>query len=65
MNPKTITTDTKKRLLKEWNDITKNIQADIVVLDMPLLDKTQFKDNLEAHRRSCPTNFFLDGSERD
>ncbi|MGY3314406.1 DNA invertase Pin-like site-specific DNA recombinase [Peribacillus simplex] len=30
----------------EWNDITKNIQADIVVMDMPLLDTTQFKDSL-------------------
>jgi DNA invertase Pin-like site-specific DNA recombinase len=36
----------KEEILKEWNDITKNIQADIVVLDMPLLDTTQFKDNL-------------------
>jgi DNA invertase Pin-like site-specific DNA recombinase len=32
--------------LQEWNDITRNIQADIVVLDMPLLDTTQFKDSL-------------------
>ncbi|WP_312473497.1 recombinase family protein [Neobacillus sp.] len=36
----------KVEILQEWNDITKNIQADIVVLDMPLLDTTQFKDNL-------------------
>ena len=36
----------KKEILQEWNDITKNIQADIVVLDMPLLDTTQFKDSL-------------------
>ena len=36
----------KEEILQEWNDITKNIQADIVVLDMPLLDTTQFKDNL-------------------
>lgn len=36
----------KEEILKEWNDITKNIQADIVVLDMPLLDTTQFKDSL-------------------
>jgi hypothetical protein len=33
----------KEEILQEWNDITKNIQADIVVLDMPLLDTTQFK----------------------
>jgi DNA invertase Pin-like site-specific DNA recombinase len=36
----------KEDILQEWNDITKNIQADIVVLDMPLLDTTQFKDSL-------------------
>lgn len=36
----------KEEILKEWNDITKNIQADFVVLDMPLLDTTQFKDSL-------------------
>ncbi|CAH0323979.1 Putative transposon Tn552 DNA-invertase bin3 [Peribacillus simplex] len=36
----------KEEILKEWNDITKNIQADIVVMDMPLLDTTQFKDSL-------------------
>ena len=36
----------KEEILKEWNDITKNIQEDIVVLDMPLLDTTQFKDSL-------------------
>jgi DNA invertase Pin-like site-specific DNA recombinase len=32
----------KEEILQEWNDITKNIQVDIVVLDMPLLDTTQF-----------------------
>ncbi len=31
----------KEEILHEWNDITKNIQADIVVMDMPLLDTTQ------------------------
>jgi DNA invertase Pin-like site-specific DNA recombinase len=36
----------KEEILEEWNDITKNIQADIVVLDMPLLDTTQYKDSL-------------------
>jgi DNA invertase Pin-like site-specific DNA recombinase len=36
----------KEEILKEWNDILKNIQADIVDLDMPLLDTTQFKDSL-------------------
>jgi DNA invertase Pin-like site-specific DNA recombinase len=36
----------KEEILQEWNDITNKIQADIVVLDMPLLDTTQFKDSL-------------------
>ncbi|MDN3020150.1 recombinase family protein [Paenibacillus sp. BSR1-1] len=36
----------KEEIVHEWNDITKNIQADIVVLDMPLLDTTQYKDSL-------------------
>jgi DNA invertase Pin-like site-specific DNA recombinase len=36
----------KEEILYEWNDITKNIQADIVVLDIPLLDTTQYKDSL-------------------
>ncbi|MDM5295244.1 hypothetical protein QUF81_19160 [Peribacillus simplex] len=34
--------------LHEWNVITKNIQADIVVMDLPLLDTTQFKDSLDT-----------------
>jgi hypothetical protein len=41
-----IVLDETKKILQEWNDITKNIQANIVVLDMPLLDTTQFKDSL-------------------
>jgi len=36
----------KEKILEEWNDIIKHIQADIVVLDMPLLDTTQYKDSL-------------------
>jgi DNA invertase Pin-like site-specific DNA recombinase len=36
----------KEEILNEWNDITKNIQSDIVILDMPLLDTTQYKDSL-------------------
>ncbi|WP_017381317.1 recombinase family protein [Paenisporosarcina sp. TG-14] len=36
----------KEEILNEWNDITKNIQADIIVMDMPLLDTTQYKDSL-------------------
>ncbi|EEL67319.1 Recombinase [Bacillus mycoides] len=36
----------KEAILQEWKDITLNIQAHIVVLDMPLLDTTQYKDSL-------------------
>lgn len=36
----------KEKILEEWNDIIKHIQADIVVIDMPLLDTTQYKDSL-------------------
>ncbi len=35
----------KDDILKEWQDITKIIKADIVVLDMPLLDTTKYKDS--------------------
>lgn len=33
-------------IVAEWKDITKNIKADILVLDMPLLDTRQKKDLL-------------------
>ncbi len=33
-------------ILEEWNRITKTIKADIIVLDMPLLDTTQDRSNL-------------------
>lgn len=36
----------KEDILNEWHHITKVIQADIVVLDMPLLDTTQYKDSI-------------------
>ncbi|MFC5775529.1 recombinase family protein [Ectobacillus antri] len=36
----------KEDILNEWNAITKQIKADIVVLDMPLLDTTKYKDSL-------------------
>ena len=35
-----------EQILSEWKDITKNIKADIVVIDMPLLDTRQNKDLL-------------------
>lgn len=33
-------------IMEEWRDITKNIKADIIVIDMPLLDTTKNKDLL-------------------
>ena len=33
-------------IINEWKDITKNIKADIVVIDMPLLDTRKNKDLL-------------------
>ncbi|GGD28931.1 recombinase family protein [Pontibacillus salipaludis] len=36
----------KEEIVQEWNTITKELQADIVVLDMPLLDTTQYKDSM-------------------
>lgn len=33
-----------KEIMKEWDEITQDIKADIVVLDMPLLDTRQYKD---------------------
>ena len=36
----------KDEILQEWNTITKELQADIVVLDMPLLDTSQYKDSM-------------------
>jgi DNA invertase Pin-like site-specific DNA recombinase len=35
-----------KEIKKEWEDITQNTNADIKVIDMPLLDTTQHKDTL-------------------
>ncbi|WP_053361940.1 recombinase family protein [Bacillus sp. FJAT-27251] len=35
-----------KEIMKEWQEITQDIIADIKVLDMPLLDTTQYKDQL-------------------
>jgi DNA invertase Pin-like site-specific DNA recombinase len=35
-----------KMIVEEWNDITKNIGCDIVVIDMPMLDTRQYKDLL-------------------
>ncbi|MYL73066.1 recombinase family protein [Halobacillus litoralis] len=36
----------KEEIVKEWNSIIKELRADIVVLDMPLLDTTQYKDSM-------------------
>lgn len=36
----------KDEILNEWKEITKNIKADIIVMDMPLLDTTKYKDSM-------------------
>jgi len=36
----------KEEIVEEWNAITKELHADIIVLDMPLLDTTQYKDSM-------------------
>ena len=36
----------KDDILNEWQELTKEIGADIVVLDMPLLDTTKYKDSI-------------------
>ncbi|ANU10870.1 DNA recombinase [Planococcus antarcticus DSM 14505] len=36
----------KEEILEEWNDLTKILEADIIVMDMPLLDTTQYKDSM-------------------
>ena len=36
------------QIIEEWQDITKNIKADIVVIDMPLLDTRKNKDLLST-----------------
>lgn len=36
----------KDDILSEWHEITKVIKADIIVLDMPLLDTTKYKDSV-------------------
>lgn len=35
-----------QEIKSEWEDITKNLKADIKILDMPLLDTRQYKDLL-------------------
>ena len=36
----------KDDILNEWQELTKEIGADIVVLDMPLLNTTKYKDSI-------------------
>jgi len=36
----------KEMILNEWNDITQNIKANIVVIDMPLLDTRKYNDSI-------------------
>lgn len=34
----------KEQILKEWEYITKKLKADIIVMDMPILDTTKYKN---------------------
>lgn len=34
----------KEQIIKEWHGITKDIKADVIVTDMPLLDTTRYKN---------------------
>lgn len=36
----------KEYILNEWRELTKEIGVDIVVMDMPLLDTTKYKDSI-------------------
>jgi DNA invertase Pin-like site-specific DNA recombinase len=36
----------KEMILNEWKDITQNIKAHIVVIDMPLLDTRKYNDSI-------------------
>lgn len=38
--------DTYQDITDQWNVLTKEIKIDIIVLDIPLLDTTKYKDNL-------------------
>ncbi|WP_022795135.1 recombinase family protein [Marinococcus halotolerans] len=38
----------KEEILQEWNEITKTIQCDIVVLDMPLLNTKEQDDTMKT-----------------
>lgn len=46
-------------ILEEWHDLTKNIKADIKVLDMPLLDTSQYKDSSGSIPVDFVTNIVL------
>lgn len=35
-----------KEILQEWRELTHELKVDIIILDMPLLDTTKFKDLL-------------------
>ncbi|PBB04634.1 MULTISPECIES: recombinase family protein [Salimicrobium] len=36
----------KEEIMQEWHTVTKELEVDIVVLDMPLLDTTKYKDSM-------------------
>ncbi|SIS65894.1 recombinase family protein [Salimicrobium salexigens] len=36
----------KEEIMQEWHTVTKELEVDVVVLDMPLLDTTKYKDSM-------------------
>ena len=48
----------KDGILNEWAEITKQIGADIVVLDMPLLDTRKYKDSVGSFVTDLVLQYF-------
>lgn len=55
----------KKRSSRSGIILLKNIEADIVVLDMPLLDTTQYKDSMGKYIRTWFYRFWMTEEERE
>ncbi|MCG7377397.1 recombinase family protein [Paenibacillus sp. ACRSA] len=54
-----------QEIKKEWEDITQNIGAHIVILDMPILDTRQYKNGLEKVISSIVLELLSYMSERE
>lgn len=53
----------KKRILDEWNDITKQIQADIISLDIPFLDTRLYRSSIGSFLPSLIADVLPDIAE--